>query len=64
MKHVLFAVVFALSLSACGLAEKDVELQKDGSGTDKPRPSPCVGAAGSPCSPIPYTAPGFQWGRG
>lgn len=59
------ALVFglALALSACG-TPSDVELQKDGSGTDEPRPSPCVGAAGSPCSPIPYTAPGFVWGRG
>jgi hypothetical protein len=64
MKQVLFVAALVLSLSACGLGERDVELQKDGTGSDKPRPSPCVGGAGSPCSPIPYTAPGYQWGRG
>lgn len=60
---VVAILVAGLFLSACGTSS-DVELQKDGSGTDEPRPSPCVGAAGSPCSPIPYTAPGFVWGRG
>lgn len=58
------ALGLVLALSACGATNSDVELQKDGSGTDEPRPSPCVGAAGSPCSPIPYTVPGFVWGRG
>lgn len=61
--RLLTAISLGLFLSACGTSS-DVELQKDGSGTDEPRPSPCVGAAGSPCSPIPYTAPGFVWGRG
>jgi len=59
----LLALSTALLLSAC-VTDSDVELQKDGTGTDEPRPSPCVGAPGSPCSPIPYTVPGYQWGRG
>lgn len=63
MKKTLLALGLVLALSAC-VTDQDVELQKDGSGTDEPRPSPCVGAAGSPCSPIPYSAPGFVWGRG
>jgi hypothetical protein len=63
MNKLLLVFGLTLALSACATSS-DVELQTDGSGTDEPRPSPCVGADGSPCSPIPYTAPGFVWGRG
>ena len=56
-------LVAGFFLSAC-VTDKEVELQKDGSGTDEPLASPCAGAPGSPCSPIPYSAPGFTWGRG
>ena len=63
MKKTLLALGLVLALSAC-VTDKEVELQKDGSGTDEPLASPCAGAPGSPCSPIPYSAPGFTWGRG
>ncbi len=56
-----FLILAALLLSACA---GDVELQKDGSGSDKPLPSPCAGAPGSPCHPLPYDGPGYRWGRG
>ena len=63
MKKIICALGLALALSGC-VTDQDVELQKDGTGTDELRPSPCAGAPGSPCSPIPYSAPGFVWGRG
>ena len=56
-KHVL-AIVAALLLSACA---NDTELQHDGSGTDQMLKSPCAGAAGSPCAPVPYEAPHYRW---
>ncbi|CAA7619320.1 hypothetical protein [Magnetospirillum sp. UT-4] len=44
-----------LLLAACGSAR---EIQHDGTGTDEMLKSPCA------CLPVPYTAPGFQWGLG
>jgi len=46
----------ALLLGACGTS--NVELQKDGSGTDEMLKSPCA------CLPVIYDGPGFVWGRG
>ncbi|MBN2752328.1 MAG: hypothetical protein JXQ84_06435 [Rhodospirillaceae bacterium] len=63
MKQTILMIAAAFMLSAC-VTSGDVELQKDGSGTDEPLPSPCAGTEGSPCSPIPYDAPTFTWGRG
>lgn len=57
---VFLLVVLTLLLSACA---GDVELQQDGSGSDAPLPSPCVGAPGSPCHLLPYQGPGFAWER-
>lgn len=62
MKKLLLPLLLLSLLSACA-TQSDVELQKDGEGTDAPRPSPCVGAPGSPCAPIPYEVPHFVWGR-
>ena len=56
-------LVFGLVLLLAACATQDVELQQDGTGIDAPDVSPCAGAEGSPCSPIPYRAPSFTWGR-
>lgn len=62
MKKLFLPLVFLSLLSACAVPS-DTELQTDGSGTDEMRKSPCAGASGSPCEPIPYQAPSFSWVR-
>lgn len=50
------AVVFlALTLGACA---SNVELQKDGTGTDEMLPSPCA------CLPVPYEPQFYRWDLG
>ncbi|MEW5728049.1 MAG: hypothetical protein AB1918_09510 [Pseudomonadota bacterium] len=53
------AVVIACTCAALAACASNVELQRDGTGTDEQLPSPCAG-----CMPIPYEAPTFNWGVG
>ncbi|EPY00246.1 hypothetical protein [Magnetospirillum fulvum] len=52
----LSMLAIVLLLGACGTS--NVELQKDGSGTDEMLKSPCA------CLPVLYDGPDFVWGRG
>jgi len=52
----LSMLAIVLLLGACGTS--NVELQKDGSGTDEMLKSPCA------CLPVIYDGPDFVWGRG
>lgn len=54
MKKVLWALV-VVAVSGCAPITKEVELPKDGSGTDELKVSPCV------CDPVEFDGGGFAW---
>lgn len=51
VRSAVIVVAISLALAACS----NVELQKNGTGTDEMLPSPCA------CVQIPYSAPTFRW---
>ncbi|MDP2699932.1 membrane lipoprotein lipid attachment site-containing protein [Thalassospira sp.] len=54
MKKLIIAFTAVVLLSGC-VTGKDVELPKEGTGTDEMKKSPCV------CDPIQFNSGGFEW---
>ena len=55
MKRLIFVVSLAVALSGCAVTKKDVEMPKEGTGTDEMKKSPCA------CQPIEFNSGGFEW---
>lgn len=51
-------LISLLAVTACAAQR---EIPQDGTGSDAMRPSPCVGAHGSPCAPVNYDGRGYTW---
>lgn len=55
MKRLILVVSLAVALSGCAVTKKDVEMPKEGTGTDEMKKSPCA------CQPIEFNSGGFEW---
>lgn len=55
MKRLILVVSLSIALSGCAVTKKDVEMPKEGTGTDEMKKSPCA------CQPIEFNSGGFEW---
>jgi uncharacterized protein YceK len=55
MKRLILVVSLVVVLSGCAVTKKDVEMPKEGTGTDEMKKSPCA------CQPIEFNSGGFEW---
>ncbi|MBR9817298.1 MAG: lipoprotein [Rhodospirillales bacterium] len=55
MKRLIIVFSAVVLLAGCAVTGKEVEMPKEGTGTDEMKKSPCV------CEPIPFNSGGFEW---
>lgn len=55
MKRLIVVFSAVVLLTGCAVSGKEVEMPKEGTGTDEMKKSPCV------CEPIPFNSGGFEW---
>ena len=55
MKRLIIVFSAVVLLAGCAVTGNDVELPKEGTGTDEMSKSPCV------CEPIEFNSEGFEW---